>query len=110
MRAPHPIRAVDLFCGAGGTSTGLLRACERLGLDLDLLAINHWPTAIDTHRANHPSVRHLCASVEQVDPRQAVPGRHLHLLVASPECVHFSQARGGRPMSDQSRASAWHIL
>lgn len=104
------IRAVDLFCGAGGASTGLVRACNDLGLRLDLLAINHWPIAIDTHSKNHPHVRHLCESVEKIDPREVVPGGRLNLLLAGPECTHFSTARGGRPVNPQSRASAWHIL
>lgn len=104
------ILAADLFCGAGGASTGFVRACRELGLDYDLLAINHWPTAVETHSANHPGVRHLCESVERVDPREAVPGGRLHLLLAGPECTHFSTARGGRPVNPQSRASAWHIL
>lgn len=104
------IRAADLFCGAGGASVALRRACRSLGLPLELLAINHWPIVIETHRRNHPDVRHLCAAVESVDPRQAVPGGHLDLLMAGPECTHHSSARGGRPINDQSRASAWHIL
>lgn len=104
------IRAADLFCGAGGASTGLVRACQALGVELDLLAINHWPVAVDTHSTNHPGVRHLCESVERVDPREAVPGGRLDLLLAGPECTHFSTARGGRPVNPQSRASAWHIL
>lgn len=106
---PKTIRAADLFCGAGGTSSGLLDACQDLGLKLDLLAINHWPVAIETHSANHPYAEHLCESLDVVDPRKVVPGGRLDLLVASPECTHHSNARGGKPMSDQSRASAWHV-
>lgn len=104
------IRAADLFCGAGGTSTGLLAAADAMGVRVDLLAVNHWPIAIETHGKNHPEVRHLCADVEGVDPRQAVPSGRLHLLVASPECTHHSTARGGRPVCPQKRASAWHVL
>lgn len=104
------IHAVDLFAGAGGASTGLVRACRELGLKLDLLAINHWPVAVETHTLNHPGVRHLCEAVEQVDPRKAVPSGRLDILLAGPECTHFSTARGGRPVNAQSRASAWHIL
>jgi DNA (cytosine-5)-methyltransferase 1 len=104
------IRAADLFCGAGGTSTGLALAAQELGVDIDLLAINHWDVAIATHSANHPCARHLCERLDNVDPRKTVPGGRLHLLAASPECTHHSNARGGKPMSDQSRASAWHIL
>lgn len=104
------IRAADLFCGAGGTSTGLAQACAELRSDLDLVAINHWTIAIDTHSANHPDVKHICASLESLDPRQIVPSGRLDLLVASPECTHFSSARGGKPISDQKRASPYLIL
>lgn len=104
------IRAADLFCGAGGTSTGLRQACEKLGYSLELLAINHWDVAIATHSANHPDAEHLCTGIDAVDPRKAVPGGRLDLLWASPECQHFSVARGGKPVSDQNRASAWLVL
>lgn len=100
----------DLFCGAGGTSTGARRACDDLGLELELLAVNHWDVAIATHSANHPDARHLCEHLDSVDPRKLFPGRRLNLLCASPECTHHSVARGGRPINDQSRASAWHIV
>lgn len=103
------ILAADLFCGAGGASTGFIRACQEIGLDYELLAINHWTTAVKTHALNHPGVRHLCESLERVDPREQVPGGRLHVLLAGPECTHFSTARGGRPVNPQSRASAWHI-
>jgi DNA (cytosine-5)-methyltransferase 1 len=104
------LKAVDLFCGAGGTSTGLLRACARLGLEVDLLAINHWKVAIATHASNHPDARHLCEDLATVDPRRVVPDGRLDLLVASPECTSHSYSRGNRPVSEQSRASAWHPL
>lgn len=104
------INAVDLFCGAGGTSTGLAMACRDLKTTPDLLAINHWTTAVTTHKANHPWAKHLCEAVERVNPLVAVPSGRLNLLVASPECTNHSIARGGRPMNDQSRATAWHIL
>lgn len=104
------IMAADLFCGAGGTSSGLLDACNDLDLELWLLAINHWEVAIATHSANHRYAKHLCESLDAVDPRKVVPGGKLRLLVASPECTHHSVARGGTPCSDQSRASAWHVL
>jgi len=104
------VLAADLFCGAGGTSTGLRQACHTMGLKLDLIAINHWPIAVETHSRNHPDVRHVCAAIESVEPRSVVPGGHLDLLLASPECTHHSSARGGKPMSDQKRASAHLIL
>jgi DNA (cytosine-5)-methyltransferase 1 len=104
------VTAADLFCGAGGTSTGLRQACDELQLKLQLVAINHWPTAIDTHSQNHPDVKHVCAAIESVEPRSVVPSGRLDLLVASPECTHHSSARGGKPMSDQKRASAYLVL
>jgi DNA (cytosine-5)-methyltransferase 1 len=104
------IHAADLFCGAGGTSTGLYQAADKLGLGVNLLAVNHWNIAIATHSANHLEAVHKCETLDGVDPRKVVPGGHLRLLVASPECTHHSNARGGKPMSDQSRASAWHVL
>jgi DNA (cytosine-5)-methyltransferase 1 len=85
------------------------RACRDLGARLDLLAVNHWPIAIETHSKNHPAARHLCESLDGVNPRKVVPGGKLDLLVASPECMHHSRARGGKPVNDQSRASAHHV-
>jgi DNA (cytosine-5)-methyltransferase 1 len=104
------LRIVDMFCGAGGESTGIFQAAEALGVKIHLTAINHWERAIETHATNHPSAEHLCQSVEHIDPTKAVPGQRVDLLWASPECTHHSIARGGRPRSDQSRASAWLIL
>jgi len=100
----------DLFCGAGGTSNGVLDAADELGLKVRLVAVNHWDIAIATHKENHPDVNHFNSDLERLDPRQAVPSGKLRLLVASPECTHFSRARGGKPMSKQSRASAKYIL
>lgn len=104
------MKAVDLFAGAGGCSTGLLQAATKRGQRVDLVAVNHWPRAVETHTVNHPAAQHFCASIETLDPRVAVPGGKLDLLIAAPECTHHSTARGGRPINDQSRASAWHIL
>jgi DNA (cytosine-5)-methyltransferase 1 len=109
MKHRQVIEAADLFCGAGGTSTGLYNACHLLGRQVDLLAINHWPTAIESHEANHPDARHICERLEAVRPEEAVRSGHLDILVASPECTYHSNARGGLPVSDQLRASAWQI-
>lgn len=103
------VRAVDLFCGAGGTSNGLVNACARLGMRLDLTAVNHWDVAVQTHSANHPSAHHLQYDLDNLNPRSVVKGR-LDLLTASPECIHHSVARGGKPVQDQSRATAWCVV
>lgn len=110
MGAARKLFVADLFCGAGGTSTGVAQACKDIDVAVELLAINHWSRAIETHKKNHPWARHLCASLETLDPRVVIPGGHLDLLVASPECTHHSTARGGRPINDQSRASAFRVL
>lgn len=104
------VAAVDLFAGAGGTSTGLALACKEMGKRPSLIAINHWPRAIETHKLNHPWALHICEDMRDVDPRKAVPSGHLDILVASPECVYFSRARGGKPINDQRRTPAFHIL
>jgi len=104
------ILAADLFAGAGGATTSLRRACDELGLGLSAVAVNHWPIAVKTHSLNHPEVQHFCETVEQANPRECVPGGRLHVLLAGPSCTHHSRARGGRPVNDQARTSAWHIL
>lgn len=104
------INAVDLFCGAGGTSTGLIQAVNALGYPIKLTAINHWDVAIATHSRNHEDVEHFCQSIDTIDPIKIVPGGRLQLLVASPECTHHSRARGGKPRSDQKRADAWLLM
>jgi len=99
------LEIADLFCGAGGTSTGAMQAAESLGYEPRLTAVNHWPVAVQSHTSNHPSARHVCASVDSINPRHLYPDGKLDILWASPECTHHSRARGGRPMNDQSRAS-----
>jgi DNA (cytosine-5)-methyltransferase 1 len=80
-----------------------------MGRKADILAINHWEVAIQTHSANNDGVLHLCESVDHIDPTKVVPGQELDLLWASPSCTHHSVARGGRPRCDQQRAPAWII-
>ena len=104
------ITAVDLFCGAGGTSTGLMQAAASVGKKVNLTAINHWSKAIETHKINHVKVRHLCENLDNVNPRALFPQGRINLLVASPECTHHSNARGGVPCSEQSRATAWRVV
>jgi DNA (cytosine-5)-methyltransferase 1 len=106
----HTYNVIDMFCGAGGESTGIMQAAEQQGLNVSLTAINHWERAIATHAANHPGAHHWCQSIEHLDPTVVIKKGKVNLLWASPECTHHSVARGGRPRSDQSRASAWLIL
>lgn len=87
----------------------MIQAAQSIGRDISLTVINHWDIAIETHAANYPKARHLCESLDNVDPRKLFKDR-IRLLVASPECTHHSNARGGVPCSDQSRATAWHIV
>ena len=96
--------------GAGGLSEGLKQACAQLGRRLDLVAVNHWTVAIDTHSANHPEARHYCTSVEGVNPLDIVPGGFLEFLCAGVECTYHSNARGGGQLNEQSRSSAWDLL
>lgn len=105
-----PFHIADLFCGAGGTSSGAIEAATHLGYTPHLTAINHWPVAIETHLANHPHARTLCTGIDAVDPRQLYRDTQLDLLWASPECTHHSIARGGKPIQDQSRATAWCVI
>lgn len=104
------IKAADLFCGAGGTSTGAQMAADRAGIRLDLTAINHWDVAIETHSQNHPQARHVCADVNDVRPEKFFDRGELDWLFASPECTHFSKARGGLPVDDQRRCGARRVL
>lgn len=106
------IRAVhmaDLFCGAGGTSEGAIRAIEALGYVPRLTVINHMEIAIATQKRNHPDARHLCTSIDDVNPRSLFRPGQLQLLWASPECTHHSTALGGKPINEQSRATAWCV-
>lgn len=109
-RLPKTFSIADLFCGAGGTSKGACEAAEELGYAPNLTAINHWPVAIETHTRNHPGARHLCTGIDSVNPRDLYAPGELQLLWASPECTHHSVARGGRPIHEQSRATAWCVI
>jgi len=104
------IDIADLFCGAGGTSTGALEAVSALGFEGRLTAINHWDRAIQTHTANHPSARHRCTGIDEIDPRKLYKPGELDLLWASPECTNHSNARRkDAPINDQSRATAFCV-
>jgi DNA (cytosine-5)-methyltransferase 1 len=104
------ILVADLLCGAGGSSTGCARALRELGLEMELVCVNHWPVAIETHRKNHPEARHYVQDISAVRPHLVVPEGYLDLLMASPTCTHHSVARGGKPTSDQQRSDPWHII
>lgn len=93
---------VDLFAGGGGASTGLEAA---LGRRVDL-AINHSATALAVHEANHPETTHMVTDVFEVDPWKATGGRRVDVLWASPDCTHFSVAKGGKPRSQKIRSLA----
>ena len=97
------LNTVDLFCGAGGASTGCDDAFHKLRFKRKGLAINHWRIAVDTMRANHPDLLTLDCKIENAIPAELVHEK-VHLLWASPSCVHHSRARGGKPRSDQQRA------
>lgn len=97
---------VDSFAGGGGASTGIEFA---LGRPVDI-AINHDPAAIEMHRENHPYTRHYCESVWDIDPVQVCAGRSVDILWASPDCKHFSKAKGGKPVDKKIRGLAWVVL
>lgn len=104
------IITADLFCGAGGASTGLHMACKSLGLQIKNYCINHWDIAIETHSHNHPNDVHECAAIETVIPSEFVHEGYLDLLWASPSCTHHSRAKGGKPRDNQLRAQPNLIL
>jgi DNA (cytosine-5)-methyltransferase 1 len=105
---------VDNFAGGGGASTGIERALRR---QVDV-AVNHDPEAVAMHAANHPATRHLCQSVWAVDPLEAVSfandngdmrPRPVRLAWFSPDCKHFSKAKGGKPVEKNIRDLAWVV-
>ena len=97
---------VDNFAGGGGASTGIELACGRPVN----IAINHDPDAILMHKTNHPYTTHFQASVWDVDPEEVCVGRPVGLLWASPDCKHFSKAKGGKPVDKNIRGLAWIVL
>lgn len=94
---------VDNFAGGGGASTGIEMA---IGRSVDI-AINHDPDAIAMHKANHPKTKHYCEDVWQVDPLEACQGNPVALAWFSPDCKHFSRAKGGKPVDKNIRGLAW---
>ncbi|MDO1582414.1 DNA cytosine methyltransferase [Rhizobium oryzicola] len=100
-----PPLIVDSFAGGGGASTGIEMA---LGRPPDI-AINHNPAALALHAANHPQTLHLSENVYHVDPLDYMRGRHIGLMHFSPDCKHFSKAKGGKPVERNIRDLAWII-
>lgn len=94
---------VDNFAGGGGASTGIELAT---GYSVDI-AINHDPEAIRIHKTNHPNTIHYCEDVWQVDPVKACNGHPVGLAWFSPDCKHFSKAKGGKPKDKNIRGLAW---
>ena len=97
---------VDNFAGGGGASTGIELAT---GVSVDI-AINHDPEAIRMHKTNHPDTEHYCESVWDVDPVKACKGHPVALAWVSPDCKHFSKAKGGKPKDKNIRGLAWVAL
>ena len=97
---------VDNFAGGGGASTGIEMA---VGRSVDI-AINHSHEAIRMHKANHPNTKHYCEDVWEVDPIEACEGRKVGLAWFSPDCTHFSRAKGGKPVDKNIRGLAWVTL
>lgn len=97
---------VDNFAGGGGASTGIEQA---IGRAVDI-AINHDPHAISMHTRNHPRTLHYCESVFDIDPMAATAGRPVDLAWFSPDCRHFSKAKGAKPVKKEIRGLAWIVL
>ena len=104
--ALHSELVIDLFAGGGGASTGIEQA---IGRHVDI-AINHDPEAVSLHEVNHPQTRHFVSDVFEVDPLVVTDGRPVGLLWASPDCKHFSKAKGGKPVSKKIRSLAWVVV
>lgn len=98
--------SIDCFAGGGGASTGIAAA---LGVS-PAIAINHWPTALGVHEANHPETLHLTEDVWAVDPRKVVAGRRVGIAWFSPDCTHFSRAKAGKPRTNKIRGLAWSVV
>lgn len=97
---------IDLFSGGGGASMGI-EAATAIPV---FAAVNHNPDAIAMHMTNHPYTKHYQTSVWDVDPLTVCEGRPVGLLWASPDCTHFSKARGGKPVNKNIRSLSWVVL
>ena len=102
---------IDLFAGAGGESCGIHEAYNKNNEKIKLFAVNHWQQACETHAANFPQDECICQDIQTIIPTDLVkPGESVELMWASPECTHFSTARGGKPMDNQSRCTPFDII
>jgi DNA (cytosine-5)-methyltransferase 1 len=102
----HDELLVVNFAGGGGSCKGIEMG---LGRRVDI-AINHDPEAVAMHTANHPETKHYCESVWEIDPREVTQGRPVGLVWLSPDCKHFSKAKGGKPVEKKIRGLAWVAL
>lgn len=97
---------VDFFAGGGGASIGIELATGRT---VDI-AVNHDPDAIAMHKVNHPFTRHFQEDVFTIDPEKTTNGRPVGIMWASPDCKHFSKAKGGAPVEKKIRGLSWVVL
>jgi DNA (cytosine-5)-methyltransferase 1 len=97
---------IDSFAGGGGASLGIAWATGRS----PDIAINHDASALAMHEANHPSTRHVCEDVWHANLRELTGGQPVGLLWASPDCKHFSRAKGSVPVSKHIRSLAWVVV
>jgi DNA (cytosine-5)-methyltransferase 1 len=105
QKVSQSIRALDMFCGAGGSSVGAREA----GVDV-VAAIDMWPLAKTTSKDNFPDTRFYCRKLEHVSPRQVLKEvGPIDLLLASPECTNHTCAKGKRTRSEESRKTAFHV-
>lgn len=109
LQIPLPLAnelVIDNFAGGGGASTGIEAA---IGRPVDI-AINHDPEALSMHAANHPHTAHYCESIWDVNPRDVTRNQPVGLVWLSPDCKHFSKAKGGKPVEKKIRGLAWVAL
>ncbi len=110
VEEPHSfIGVTDSFCGAGGSSTALTRACAALGIEFQLLAMNHWEVAIATHTANHPKAEHRLVNLETAKVADTRAKWPVDVAWFSPSCPEHSYAKGGASIDEQKRAHPWIV-
>lgn len=104
----NKLRAADFYCGGGGFTTG---AEQSDNVDV-VYVLNHWDTAIETHKGNYPDKKHRCADLNRVARKDDIRNyrlRGIDMFLASPECTFHSVARGGAPINDQRRVGPWEL-